>query len=268
MEQRIEQSRTLQEYKRLADNIREMKQDILNSQSPRFLTQMMEQSSNLFQRVNTTTTLSQDCKTLRKITKTAANQASCVNLGTHPFTIPNIQSKLMQHFPMKSTFDWEQIGTWVLRNSKTAPSISSFLFGLEKFEVVKKDRAIAQRSKKSSIEELQELGVKKKSTEEDKDERMKSLLARAELLCRKLKSKGPIPISQVITEGNTFEQCVENAYELSHLVREGRVAIQNSNQKIIANADLQGLKAKEGRKQCVLHLRDSDFLQYIENLAK
>ena len=257
----INNSSILENYRNITENIKLKKEEILNSQSPKTLTKIIEESQNLFQKVNEPITFIQDCKLLRKVTKTAVNQTSSVNLGSRPFSLNNLENKIKQNFFEENNFKWENLGEYFLKNSKTLPITIPFVYGLEKFEIIKKIRNNNNQKTRKNIETLQELEKKKQLN--SNNERVKTLLSRAEQLCKKLENQGKVPLSKIIIENDSFIKCIENAFELSHLVREGRVAIQNNNKSIYATANVSDIKQSDRRKQCILHLRESDFEKYL-----
>lgn len=245
----------VQEYRRLAKKVEESNEAIIQSQDPKRLTELLTQNDDFFNGVKTPSTFAADCETLRVITETAVNQAYSVNLGPKPFTFNNVVSKMTSMYSNGDTLDWEAIGDWALRRGKTAPTVQPFMFGLESFEVKKKERAPTQRSKKDVIEQEQEVHNKDMSQAINNQ-----LLARAKKLCEKLKQAGDMPVTKVIATKDGFSQSVQNAFELSHLVRDGKVGLnKDGHGKVIATANIQGPATNERRKQCVLHLRDIDF---------
>ena len=247
-------------YRLLAKKIEESNEEIVSSQDPKLLTQYLTQNDGFFKSVKTPSTFARDCETLRTITETAVTQSSSVNLGPRPFNFNNTRNKMKQLFPSGDGFDWEAIGDWALRRGKTAPSSQPFLFGLESFEVKKRERAPTQRSRKDVIEEEKEVQNKDMS-----QAIANQLLQRAKKLHDKLK-QGDLPVTKVIATKSGFSQSVQNAFELSHLIRDGKVGLHNEHGTVIATANVQSSQASDRRKQCVLHLRDIDFKK-IEQLA-
>ena len=248
-------------YRLLAKQIEESSEEIILSQDPKLLTNYLSQNEGFFKSVKTPTVFAKDCETLRTITQTAVTQSSSVNLGPRPFTFNNVRNKMQQLFPSGDGFDWEALGEFALRRSKTAPTAQPFLFGLESFEVKKRERIQTQRARKDVIEAQQEVQNKDMS-----QAIANQLLQRAKRLHDKLKRTGDLPVTKVIASKSGFSQSVENAFELSHLIREGKVGLHHGNDgTVIATANVLGTQAGDRRKQCVLHLRDIDFKK-IEQL--
>ena len=242
-------------YRLLVKKIEESNEEIILSQDPKLLTNYLVQNDGFFKSVRTPSTFARDCQTLRTITQTAVTQSSAVNLGPRPFTFNNVRNKMQQLFPNGDGFDWEAIGEWALRRGKTAPTSQPFLFGLESFEVKKKERAPTQRSKKDAVVEEQEVQNKDMSQAIGANQ----LLQRAKKLHDKLKQTGDLPVTRVIATSGGFSQSVQNAFELSHLIRDGKVGLHSEHGTVIATANVQSTQAGDRRKQCVLHLRDIDF---------
>ena len=65
-------------------------------------------------------------------------------------------------------------------------------------------------------------------------------------------------MTRFIATKDGFSQSVENAFELSHLVRDGRVGLVSNNGVVVATTNIES-SSNDRRKQCVLHLRDIDF---------
>ncbi|EAX98536.1 hypothetical protein TVAG_281340 [Trichomonas vaginalis G3] len=249
----------LQDYRELNKQIHETSEEIIMSQNPKMLTNYLDKNDSYFQDVRTPSTFAKDCETLRTITETAVTQSSNVNLGPRPFTFNNVRQKMMAMFPDGRYLDWDAIGEWALRRSLTAPICTPFLFGLEEFEVKKRERAPTQRKGKDVIEEEQEVKNKDMS-----QAIANQLLARARKLCDRLKKDGDMPVSKVIATKAGFSESVENAFELSHLVRDGKVGLHTENSKVVATANVQQSQANDRRKQCILHLRDIDYQKLLQ----
>lgn len=249
----------LQDYRQLSKELHDTSEEIIMSQNPKMLTNYLEKNDTYFQGVRTPSTFAKDCETLRTITETAVTQSSNVNLGPRPFTFNNVRQKMMTLFPDGTTVNWDAVGEWALRRSLTAPNSVPFLFGLEKFEVKKKERAPTQRSKKDVIQEEQM--VKNKDMSQAIADQ---LLARARKLCDRLKKDGDMPVSKIIATKAGFSESVENAFELSHLVRDGKVGLHSENRRVVATANVEASKAADRRKQCVLHLRDVDYQRLLQ----
>ncbi|KAH0792301.1 Nse4 C-terminal-domain-containing protein [Histomonas meleagridis] len=195
------------------------------------------------------------------ITSIAVSQAASVNLSPTSVNLANINNNILTKYAAPGgSIDFEALGEWALRKSKVVPPATSFLFGLGKFEQVRKERAKTQRAPKDVIAEIKSVDAKQMD-----ERRSNQLLSRARKLCDKLKQKGNTPISQVITTPLSFAQTVENAFDLAHLVREGKVGIQLSSNCVLATANVDELEKSPNRRQCVLHLRQTEYKKLIES---
>jgi len=247
-------------YNQIRTQIQTKEEQLINSQSPQQLTEMIISQDKLFESVNTPSTLSHDCQTLNKITEIAVNQVSSVNLGPRSLTFVNVRSQLMNKFSHGNTLDWEALGDFALRRSKVAPKSSTFLYGLGEFQEIHKTRRIGVRQK-DTIGELQSVGNKDLSKAQSTH-----LLAKAVKLFKKLESEGAIPLSKIMISEDSFGQTVENAFEFAHLVRDGKVGIQQQGNHVMATADTKAIGTTDRRQQCVLHLRQGDYKKVMEHM--
>ena len=241
------------------NSIRQKEESLILSQSPKKLTHLIQKADELFPQIETPSAMSHDCETFRNITQIAVTQVSSVSLSNKSLNLGNVRTKLMSKFADDSGhLDFEKIGEWGIRNSKMAPTATTFLFGLGQFQPVRRERAKSTRSQKDKIEDIKSVDLK-----EIKKNRADALMSRARKLCEKLQEEGDTPLSTIITAKSSFAQTVENAFDLAHLVRDGRVGISAGNGTILATASTQQIKTSDSRRQCVLHLRHDDFKKII-----
>ncbi|OHT05031.1 hypothetical protein TRFO_27351 [Tritrichomonas foetus] len=256
----------IQNIRDINNSLQEKEEHLILSQSPRKLTHLIQKTDNLFEQVSTPSAMSHDVETFRNITQIAVSQVSSVSLGPKSVNLVNVRSNLMSKYADNAgNLDFEKVGEWAIRNSRVAPTATSFLFGLGQFQPVHKERQKGARTQKDKIEELTAVDLK-----EVKENRTDTLMARARKLCEKLKKNGDTPLSNVITAPKSFAQTVENAFDLAHLVRDGRVGITSGNGTIFATASTEKMKTSETRRQCVLHLRQPEYkriLQESQDLA-
>lgn len=258
---------------KLIDNLREInaivkenEEKIINSQSPRQLSQLLRKSDSLFEKITTPSSLTHDCATMVAITNIAVSQGAAINLCPASVNLPNVLSNLSTKFPDKREFDsggmdFKAIGDWVLRRSRVVPPSTLFLYGLGQFKPVHKERNKTQRAPKDVIQESKSVGSK-----ETDESRSSKLMSRARKLCEKLKEKGNTPVAVVISAPDSFSKTVENAFDLAHLVREGKIGIHSDNDKnILATVEDKKVQKCQERRQCILHLRQSDYQRMIEN---
>ena len=241
------------------NTIRQKEESLILSQSPKKLTHLIQQADEFFPQIETPSAMSHDCETFRNITQIAVTQVSSVSLSNKSLNLGNVRTKLINKFSNDAgSLDFEKIGEWAIRNSKMAPTATSFLFGLGQFQPVRRERSRTTRSQKDKIEDIKSVDLK-----EIKKNRTDALMSRARKLCEKLQEEGDTPLSTIITAKSSFAQTVENAFDLAHLVRDGRVGISSGNGTILATASTQQIKTSDSRRQCVLHLRHDDFKKII-----
>lgn len=204
--------------------MKDKEQQLLISQSPKQLTQIMKRTDDLFNQVETPSAMTQDCDTFKSITQIAVSQIASINIGLRSVNLANVSTKLFNRFGEGDTLNWEKLGEWGLRYSRVAPIPPRFLFGLGEFHVIHRERKQGQRSQKDVIE-----NQKSVQSVENNENKENKLLKRARALCDRLKKNGEIPLSQVITTPIGFAQTVENAFDVAHLVRDGKVGLEKKN---------------------------------------
>lgn len=249
----------LRGYEEAAAQLRENEEALINTASVRPLTEALQKHEELFKSVKTASTMVRDCAGVNRIVKLTAQQTQSVNLCPRSMNLQNVRSNLFAKYG-QNPMDLEQLGEWALRKSKTVAPATSFLFGLGQFQPVQRVRTQRQRAQRDEIQEMK--GVGQKETPEG---RTNQLLARAMNLCDKLKKRGETPLARAITSSESFAQTVQNAFDLSHLIRDGRVGLQVVDECIIATAKVDGMQQGERRQQAVLHLRQSDYQKLMEN---
>lgn len=241
------------------NSIRQKEESLILSQSPKKLTHLIQKTDELFPQIETPSAMSHDCETFRNITQIAVTQVSSVSLSSKSINLGNVRTKLINKFSNNAgDLDFEKIGEWAIRYSKMAPAATSFLFGLGKFQPIRRERAKSSRAHKDKIEDLKSVDLK-----EIKKNRANELVSRAKKLCEKLQKDGDTPLSTIITAKSSFARTVENAFDLAHLVRDGRVGISSGNGTILATASTEHIKTSDSRRQCVLHLRHIDYKKII-----
>lgn len=253
---------------KLINNLREIKtivkeneEKIINSQSPRQLSQLLRKSDSLFDKISTPSSLTHDCAAMVAITNVAVSQGAAINLCPSSVNLPNVLSNMSSKFPDNvGNVDFRAFGEWALRRSRVAPPSTVFLYGLGQFKPVHKERTKTQRAPKDVIQESKSVGSK-----ETDESRSSKLMSRAKKLCDKLKEKGKTPLSEVISAPDSFSKTVENAFDLAHLVREGKIGIHSDNDSVLATAEVRKVQKCQERRQCILHLRQSDYQRMMDN---
>jgi hypothetical protein len=134
------------------------------------------------------------------------------------------------------------------------------LFGLGQFQPIRKTRTQRAPSQKSPIEDARAVDRRELS-----DGRTNQLLMRAKNLCEKLRKAGDTPFARAITTPVSFAQTVQNAFDFSHLIRDGRAGLQLVNECVIATAWVDRLPHGDRRQQCIVHLRHSDYQRLIDD---
>lgn len=249
----------LREYEEQVAKLIENEEALINSTSVRPFIDALQKHEELFKSVKTASTMVRDCAGVNRIVKMAAQQTQCVNLCPKSMNLQNVRSNLFARYG-QNPIDLEQLGEWALRKSKTAAPATSFLFGLGQFQPVQRVRTQRQRAQRDELQEMK--AVDQKATPEG---RTNQLLTRAMNLCDKLKRRGETPLARAITSSESFAQTVQNAFDLSHLIRDGRVGLQVVDECIVATAKVDGMQQGERRQQAVLHLRQSDYQKLMEN---
>ena len=268
MSQKLTQSQVVEQrttllngYNQIRTQIQKREEQLINSQSPQKLTEMIISQNRLFENVNTPATLSHDCQTLNKITEIAVSQISAINLGPKSMTFANVRSQIMNKFSQGNNINWEAFGEFSLRRSKVAPRAVPVIYGLGEFQEIHRSRKVGVRHK-DVVGELQSVGNKDLSNVQSTH-----LLAKAVKLYNKLQNEGAIPLSKIMISEDSFGQTVENAFEFAHLVRDGKVGIQQQGNHVMATADTNGIGTSDRRQQCVLHLRQGDYKKVIEHMG-
>lgn len=246
-------------YEEAAAQLREKEDVLMNTPSVRPLTEALQKHEELFKCVKTASTMARDCAGVHRIVKITAQQTQSVNLCPKSMNIQNVRANLFAKFG-QNPINLEKLGEWSLRKSKTAPPATSFLFGLGQFQPVQRVRTQRQRTQRDELQEMKAVDHK-----EAPEDRTNQLITRAKSLCDRLKKRGETPLARAITTTESFAQTVQNAFDLSHLIRDGKVGLQLVNECVVATATVGNMQQAERRQQAVLHLRQSDYQRLIEN---
>jgi hypothetical protein len=232
---------------------------LVNSQSPRILTQRLEEQNRLFAQVKTASTMVQDCEAVRRIVKITASQVAAVNFSPKSINLQNVRMSLVRKFG-GGVLNLEQLGEWSLRKSRVPGTATPFLFGLGEFQPIQRMRSQHPRAQKDAVNAPRAVDQSELSTG-----RANQLLTRARDLYDKLKRAGSMPLATVIAAPVGFAQTIQNAFDLSHLVRDGKVGLKLVGTCVVATADVKHLQPGAKRHPCILHLCQSDYQKYIED---
>jgi hypothetical protein len=249
-------------YTDMVMQYRQEEEELINSQSPRALTDRLVRQDALFRRVKTPSTMAHDCEGLSRLMKITVSQSNAVNLYPKSLNLQNVRSNLVSRFG-GGVLDLGALGDWSLRKSRALPAATTFLFGLGQFQPIHKARTQRVRTEKDPVEDARSVDQRELS-----DGRANQLLMRAKNLCEKLKKVGDTPLARAITTPVSFAQTVQNAFDFSHLVRDGHAGLQLVNDCAIATAKVDKLPHGDRRQQCVVHLRQSDYQRFIEDPAR
>jgi hypothetical protein len=249
-------------YTDMVMQYRQEEEELINSQSPRALTDRLVRQEALFRRVKTPSTMAHDCEGLSRLMKITVSQSNAVNLCPKSLNLQNVRSNLVSRFG-GGVLDLEALGDWSLRKSRVLPAVTTFLFGLGQFQPIHKARTQRVRTQKDPVEDARSVDQRELS-----DGRANQLLMRAKNLCEKLKKVGDTPLARAITTPVSFAQTVQNAFDFSHLVRDGHAGLQLVNDCAVATAKVDKLPHGDRRRQCVVHLRQSDYQRFIEDPAR
>jgi hypothetical protein len=248
-------------YTDIVMQYRHDEEELINSQSPRVLTDRLVRQDALFRRVKTPSTMAHDCEGLSRLMKITVSQTNAVNLYPKSLNLQNVRSNLVARFG-GGVLDLEALGDWSLRHSRVLPAATTFLFGLGQFQPIQRTRTQRPRLQEDPIEDARAVDQRELS-----DGRANQLLMRAKSLCDRLKRVGDTPLARAITTPVSFAQTVQNAFDFSHLVRDGRAGLQLVNDCVVATAKVDRLPHGDRRQQCVVHLRQSDYQRFIEDPA-
>jgi hypothetical protein len=249
----------MRDYTALACELRQEEEQLINSQSPRAMTAKLERHDRLFSKVKTAATMTHDCESLTQILRIAVSQTTAFNLSPKSISLQNVRSNLLRRFG-DGALDLERLGDWSLRKSRVPGAAAASLFGLGQFTPILRPRTQRQRSVAAPIEAMK--AVDQRTVP---DGRAEQLLSRARALCDKLKTSGDTPLTRAIAAPTGFAQTVQNAFDFAHLVRDGRVGLQLVDSCLLATAEVGRLQTGERRRQCILHLRQSDYQRLVED---
>lgn len=252
------------EYDKIIKVVKDKTDDIINSKSPKIISQFVQETNQLYKKIEDsgkTFTLTKDCETLKVISETANAQTLQTRLNTQSMDFSSIKEKIIRNYPDSSGdgINFETFGDFVLRKSKTVPYMNSFLFGLGRVEIKERKRKVQQNTtseRNNVIEDRRNVQIKDLPTGKSN-----TLLVKAMDLLKNFDEGDDKQITDVITDESNFTNTVENAYKLSHLVRDSYVGIRQSDQNVVVYSVMKSHNTQKNdrRKQCVLHLRNMNF---------
>jgi hypothetical protein len=255
-ERRVE---LVRDYANIVQELRQSEEQLINSQSPSALTERLERQNRLFARVKTPTTMAHDCDGLSRIMRITVSQAAAVNLYPRSLNLQNVRASLVRRFGA-GALDLEALGDWALRRSRVAPAGTAFLFGLGQFHPAPRARTQRARTQRDAPEEARAVDQRELG-----EGRANQLLVRARGLCDRLKRAGATPLVRAIATPVGFAQTVQNAFDFSHLVRDGRAGLRLISGCVFATAEVELMQQGDRRHQCVLHLRQSDYQRCVDD---
>jgi hypothetical protein len=248
----------VEQYQVQQQRLKKTGDDMIASQSPFVLREEVLQTDDIFRHGSSSTkTLTYDLENLGMITHMAVNQAVLVNLLPKSLNIQNIRSRLNNRFGTEEgNFKWAEFGDWALRRSRVVAPCTEFLYGLEQFHPKERVRTQRRPRDKDVVPDAKKVGEKQLNRNPDE-----GLLERAIELCKKLESNGDLPLGTAICS-QSFNDTVQNAFDLSLLVHEGKVGLKLVNGRVMATARVDR-KVEHRRQQCVLHLNFDEHKELV-----
>ncbi|KAJ2925138.1 hypothetical protein H1R20_g11961, partial [Candolleomyces eurysporus] len=137
----------------------------------------------------------------------------------------NIERHLDGDDAIDTPLDWAKIGRKAMAKSRRAPAMG---FMLGPLSLEQKKRVIARRARqeKSNEEARRPQELKEEDIQRSENETVKNVAQIEELLSE----EGQINLFSFIINPNDFAQSVENMFYLSFLIRDGKVALETTEE--------------------------------------
>ena len=232
--------------------------------TPKELSEILTNQDKAFTMIDKPADFRHDLLNVKAIMSTAVKQGSHKTLSSLSYSLAGVTRSLVEKYPVNGVkFDCSALGELLIRNSRIAPSMEvPYLYGLENLQIKKRLKSQkpqqTQDQKNEKEEELVVVGKK------DNLKRTQSLTTRGRKLYSKIANKGETPLADIISSSKGWDQTIQKAFELSHLVRDGKVSVKIDHNEILATKGSKEINESEGRKKCVLHLRFSDYQKLME----
>ena len=244
-------------------------------ESPEDLSQIIDVANSLVNHVVKPSIFAKDLILMKSMTEKATQLASSFQVGNYTPTLGRIILAIRDRFQMKTgnKIDWELFGDWSLRKSKVAPKISKSLIGIENYiPPSRKKRQYNQQQQRDILPETKEIGLKTQT------QRFKALSEKATALYNKLINKEKMPLTELLGNSdeqnlqsenninlNGFTDVVQKAFQLSHLMSNGKVGLMENNGEVFVEKVKNEENEKDaGRHQCILHLNYQDYTQMFQ----
>ena len=222
-----------------------------------FLSSVLLLQNKNSEMIDTPQELKNDLQNYNTITNLAVKNGYQNSFATTPKSLNGITKILKEKYPLNDfKFDVAQLGELLIKKSKIAPSHKvPFLFGLEDTMVTKRAKKPknSQQQQPDEIKEERKVGMKKEfSLEKGLTERGRELFGFLK------KNKEGISLARSVGLED-WNQTIQRAFELSHLVRDGKASIKVKEGEVMVNAD-DITNESDGRVQLAMHLRYKDFV--------
>ena len=231
--------------------------------TPRDLSELLTNQDKTFSMIDKPVDFRQDLHNVKDIMSTAVKQGSHKTLSSLSYSLAGVTRSLVEKYPVNGIkFDCSALGELLIRNSRIAPSMEvPYLYGLGSLQVKRRIKTQRTQINGDGKDKEEELVV----VEKKKDlKRTQSLTSRGRKLFTKIGHKGDSPFADIVYSSKGWDNTIQKAFELSHLVRDGKVSLKIKNCEIVTKVGSGEQNESEGRKKCVLHLRFSDYQKLME----
>ncbi|EAY09461.1 hypothetical protein TVAG_126220 [Trichomonas vaginalis G3] len=262
----LEPKDVIKKYDDINQQIIENEKDLITNATPRNLSEILIQMDKMQSLVKKPSVFEKDLKSINRVTRIAVEQGNQVTLSDSAFNLASVHRNLCAKYPTRKEkqFDLAQLGDIFIRSSLIAPRMNiPMLYGLDDFHVKPRQKRATQSQVRDEVT-ADEIKVGYKKT----NEKAHSLTERGRKFFKEISNSGARPLADTISTEEGFDAMIQKAFELAHLVRDGRVCVDIENHEIVAKAagsDMKDIDGK-GRKKCVLHLRYKDYQNMLSLL--
>lgn len=263
----IQAKNVKKKYESINQTITENEKELINDNTPRSLSEMIITIDKMQSHVSRPSEFSEDLKSFKKLSFIAVEQGNQITLTDTAYNLASVYRNLLQKYPTRNPnrFDIAQLGDIFIRKSLIAPAMNlPTLYGLDDFHVKPRQKRMTQsQAKTGPIAEQVKVGFKATN------ENAHSLTERGRKFFKEIATSGSRSLAETICSENGFDSLIQRAFELAHLVRDGRVAVGVENNEIITKKSGEGGKDIDGkgRKKCVLHIRYKDYENLVRQIS-
>ncbi|RXW21648.1 hypothetical protein EST38_g4217 [Candolleomyces aberdarensis] len=238
-----EQREVRQNYRALNRRVKEQQANP-NDYTAEDILRGVQEADQLFDKVKQPQEATLDSHFLLIASNVGAQKARAMKSGSGTFDVDDFISQLVTYMgggkgvadenierhldgddAIDTPLDWAKIGRKAMAKSRRAPAIG---FMLGPLSLEQKKRVIARRSKqeKSNEEARRPQELKEEDIQRSENETVKNVGQIEELLSE----EGQINLFRFIINPDNFAQSVENMFYLSFLIRDGKVALETTEE--------------------------------------